>query len=199
MRYDSGHKERTRKRLLEVAARDIRATGPEKVGVDSLMGSLGLTRGGFYAHFGSKDDLVAQAIDEMFDQAYSVFRKRTERLGPADALAEYVDFYLSASHCEHPEMGCPLPAVSVDVSRLGARARERFEAGAKRLFQAVAGLFQQLEHDNEKSLELATSLLAEMCGAVAMARAAASPTFARQLRNRSRAAIKTRFNLPLAP
>ena len=66
MRYDSEHKSQTREKVLKVAAKAIRAEGPRGVGVATIMSKAGLTHGGFYAHFESKDDLIAAAIEKMF-------------------------------------------------------------------------------------------------------------------------------------
>jgi len=97
VRYDANHKERTRALLLAEAAAAIRSEGPDRVAVSRIMAAAGLTHGGFYAHFPSKDDLIAQAVTYMFDAAYSVFLSATEGRTPADALANYIDVYLSPS------------------------------------------------------------------------------------------------------
>ena len=65
MRYSEGHKQETRKRLLKLAADAIRSQGPDRIGVSKIMAEAGLTHGGFYAHFGSKDELVAEAVSVM--------------------------------------------------------------------------------------------------------------------------------------
>ncbi len=93
MRYDSEHKERTRKRVLREAANAIRAEGPDRIGVAALMAKAGLTHGGFYAHFASKDDLIAQAITQMFDDRYEHWAARTKDLEPAEALDAFIDGY----------------------------------------------------------------------------------------------------------
>ena len=85
MRYDDNHKERTRARVLAEAAAAIRGKGVERVGVAEVMGGAGLTHGGFYAHFKSKDDLLTEAISYMFDDAYASFLRHTEGRAPADA------------------------------------------------------------------------------------------------------------------
>src|SRR5260370_42009672 len=94
MRYDNNHKERTRARVLAEAAAAIRSKGVERVGVAEVMAGAGLTHGGFYAHFQSKDDLVAQAITHMVDAGCAWFVRHTEGRAPADALSNYVDAYL---------------------------------------------------------------------------------------------------------
>ena len=78
MRYDTDHKARTRERILDEAASAIRAAGPQGVSVGGLMKKAGLTHGGFYAHFGSKDDLVAEAIGHMFGGPYANFAALTD-------------------------------------------------------------------------------------------------------------------------
>ncbi len=77
MRYDSDHKQKTRDRVLKEAANAIRAEGPHRIAVAGVMAKAGLTHGGFYAHFTSKDELVAAAIDTMFGEAQSRFRRET--------------------------------------------------------------------------------------------------------------------------
>ncbi len=85
MRYDTNHKERTRARVLAQAAAEVRTKGVERVSVARVMAGAGLTHGGFYAHFGSKDDMIAQAITHMFDDAYAKFLSDTERHEPSGA------------------------------------------------------------------------------------------------------------------
>ena len=185
------------KRILTEAAAALRAGGPERVGIAALMAKLGLTHGGFYAHFKSKDDLIAAAIEEMFTESWRSFSKRLEGLPPAEALAHYIDFYLSPLHCDTTARGCPLPAVATDVSRLGPEARKRFAAGAKRLYGAIAALFRELGHSEGEAMELATSLFSELVGAITIARAVDTPAQARLICNRSRSAIKKRLGLKL--
>src|SRR5262245_56464481 len=129
MRYDAEHKERTRQRVLTEAAAAIRAHGPDGIGVAALMSKAGLTHGGFYAHFKSKDDLVAQAIGQMFEEARERFHVNTDDPDPAAALCKYIDIYVSSRHRDSPERGCPLPALSGDLARMSAPARKRFTAG----------------------------------------------------------------------
>jgi AcrR family transcriptional regulator len=90
MRYDDNHKEPTRARVLAEAAAAIRSKGVERVGVAEVIAGAGLTHGGFYAHFKSKDDLLAEAISYMFDASYGWFLRHTEGRAPADALSNYI-------------------------------------------------------------------------------------------------------------
>src|SRR5215472_2132990 len=133
MRYDAEHKQRTRARVLKEAAKAIRSEGPHQIGVADVMAKAGLTHGGFYAHFGSKDDLVVAAIAQMFDEAMAAFDRFTARKTPAGALAAYIDFYLSPRHRDAQATGCPLPALAADLPRLDRAAQAGFTAGAERL------------------------------------------------------------------
>src|SRR3569833_1016183 len=128
MRYDSEHKARTRARLLDEAAASIRAEGPGGIGVATLMARVGLTHGGFYAHFRSKDELIAQAITRMFEDSRALFVARTEGQTPADGLTNYIDAYLSETHRDRTAHGCPLPCLSGELARMPNAARESFAA-----------------------------------------------------------------------
>src|SRR6202161_3125927 len=119
MRYDAEHKQKTRERVLREAAKAIRAEGPHQIAVAGIMARAGLTHGGFYAHFASKDDLIVAAIESMFDDAVANFERRTAGKSPADALRTYIDFYLSPGHRNARETGCPLASLSADIPRLG--------------------------------------------------------------------------------
>src|SRR5215470_8150773 len=129
MRYDDNHKERTRARVLTEAAAAIRSKGVERVGVAEVMAGAGLTHGGFYAHFESKDDLVTQAITHMFDAAYASFLNHTEGRDPAEALSKDVDAYLATSHRLDRAHGCPIAALSGDLPNMPELARARFADG----------------------------------------------------------------------
>lgn len=175
----------------------LRAEGPERMSVATLMAKLGLTHGGFYAHFRSKDALIAEAIDATFDQTAERFAKRIEGLPPAEALSLHIDSYLSALHQEGMSDGCPLPAIAADVARLGPLAKARFGAGIERLHARIAALFEALGDDPAEAKERAVSLYCELAGAVALARAV-DPDQARAIRASSRAALRKRFGLNAA-
>src|SRR5262245_43377388 len=115
MRYDSTHKGRTRERVLAEAAAAIRSKGAERVGAAEVMARAGLSHGGFYAHFKSKDDLIAQAITYMFDATYARFLTHTEGRAPAEALSRYIDAYLATAHRLDRATGCPIAALSGDL------------------------------------------------------------------------------------
>jgi TetR/AcrR family transcriptional repressor of nem operon len=193
MRYDADQKERTHRQILAEAANAIRIKGPERVGVAEVMNKLGLTHGGFYAHFTSKDDLIAQAITSMFDQGISNFLRRTEGLDPQKALAAYVDWYLSTAHRDAPTRGCPLAAISGDLPRLPEPARVRYTEGVERM---AAGLGKLLKKLGRKDAEaLAFSALAEMAGALTFARAIMDPERSERMLRASSEMVKARLGV----
>jgi TetR/AcrR family transcriptional repressor of nem operon len=193
MRYDAQHKELTRRKVLSEAAAAIRRRGPAGVGVADLMAQAGLTHGGFYAHFKSKDELVAEAISAMFDERYRGFRSYVQGKEPTKGLATFVDRYLSTMHRDGIESGCPLPSLASDVARLPLAARRRFAAGAERLTQGIANVLREMGKADPRGL--AASMLAEMVGALALSRAVADSGLSRQILTFSRDAIKRRLGL----
>jgi TetR/AcrR family transcriptional repressor of nem operon len=193
MRYDTDQKERTHRQILAEAADAIRRKGPDRVGVAEVMSKLGLTHGGFYAHFASKDDLIAQAITSMFDQGYGNFLRRTEGLEPQQGLAAYVDWYLSTAHRDAPNGGCPLAAVSGDLPRLPEAARVRYSEGVERLAAALAQRLRKLKAANAEAL--AFSALSEMAGALTFARAILDRERSDQILKASRGIVKARLGL----
>src|SRR5262245_32870558 len=96
MRYGPEHSEKTRQRVVKIAAAQMRKHGPDKVGVAEVMGRAGLTHGGFYAHFQSKDDLIAAAVTRMFEESRERFREWTEGKSRPEALRAYINAYVSA-------------------------------------------------------------------------------------------------------
>lgn len=196
MRYDTNHKERTRARLLAQAAAEVRTKGVERVSVARVMAGAGLTHGGFYAHFGSKEDMIAQAITHMCDDAYAKFLSHTERREPPDGLARYVDRYLSESHRVDRAHGCPFAALASDLPNMPEVARARFTDGLERLVAGIAKLLRNLGLKDADAL--AWSALAEMTGAVVLARAVSSARRAARILQSSRATVRARLGLAAA-
>jgi TetR/AcrR family transcriptional repressor of nem operon len=193
MRYDAEHKGRTRSRVLSEAARAIRVEGPHRVGVAEVMAKVGLTHGGFYAHFASKDELVAAAVAQMFDEALAAFYRLTKGKPPAEALRAYVDMYLSTRHRDSRATGCPMPSLAADLPRLPVPARDQFALGVSRLTAAVAGLLSALGHADPEGL--ASSALAEMVGALSLARGVADPAQSDAILRRSHGRLKARLGI----
>ncbi len=175
MRYSGDHKAKTRERVLREAAREIRAKGRENVAVARVMERAGLTHGGFYAHFESKEAMIAEAVDTMFTSARGRFDTiEAEHDDPRAVLAIYLDFYLSRAHRDGRDRGCALPALSGDFARTDdPEQRARFGAGVEglttRLARALTAMGVADPHAE------ASAMLAQMVGAVALARAVADP------------------------
>ena len=193
MRYGAEHKQRTRERELRAAARAIRADGPHRIGVAGVMAEAGLTHGGFYAHFRSKDELIAAAIGQMFADGREALQQGGDGRGPRAALTAYVDFYLSPAHRDTRTAGCPLPFLAADAPRLTSGARDRYSRGVAGLTRMLAGLLNALGHTDSEAA--ASSMLAEMVGALSLARAVADPQESDLILERSSRALKARFGL----
>ena len=193
MRYNPEHKQRTHEKVLHEAAQAIRLQGPDRISIAELMTNAGLTHGGFYAHFKSKDELVAEAVDWMFAERRAAFAKYLESKAPADALATYIDMYLSPRHRDHREQGCPVAALGGDLVRLPELARERFDAGIRRLVSNLANLLQQCGHESPEPL--AHSVFCEMLGALILSRNLLDRPLSGQILDTARNSLRTRLNL----
>ena len=193
MRYDTEHRQRTHEKVVREAASAIRLHGPDKIGVATLMSNAGLTHGGFYAHFKSKDALIAEAITQMFDERCEAFQKIMTGVEPAKGLSKYIDLYLSTLHLNHRDRGCPVAALAGDLARMPAGARERFEAGLQRTTDLIAHVLKTL--DKPQPEELAAAVLSEMVGAVMIARAVSTRALSKRTLETARASIKSRIGL----
>ena len=113
MRYDKGHKDATRQRILDVASRQFREQGVAAVGLAGIMADAGLTNGAFYAHFDSKEDLVREVLSHAGISAINC--RRPPRAGAG--LEAPIRDYLSASHRDNPGGGCPTSALVAEIAR----------------------------------------------------------------------------------
>jgi TetR/AcrR family transcriptional repressor of nem operon len=190
---DGTHKERTRARILDEAAQALRAGGTEGVSVAALMKRAGLTHGGFYAHFASRDDLVAHAVGRMFEDSGAMLERYLGDDPKGPELAALIDAYLSETALHLAERGCPLPALAGEAPRMPAAARARFERGVEAF---RARLARALEGAGCADAEaLAGSVLAEMVGAMTLARAGSDEPAALALLAASRRNLKDRLGL----
>ena len=194
MRYSEDHKEKTRAKVVRAAARAIRQRGPEGISVAEIMSEVGLTHGGFYAHFPSKEALVVAAVEAAFEDRRDHFIRAGEGLSPADQLSQFVDSYVSAAHRDRPERGCPVTTLSIDLPRQGGAARAAFDAGVNRLILRLASHLTAGGPGDREAL--AGSLLAEMAGAVVLARAISDPIHSDRLLDECRRSVKRRMGLP---
>lgn len=196
MRYDAEHKQRTRERLLKETAKAIRREGPHRVGVAAVMAEAGLTHGGFYAHFKSREEMIAEGVTEMFREGRARLEESLKDRPPAEALRDYIGFYLSPAHRDARSSGCPLPFLSADAPRLPQAARARFAEGVQALEARLAEQMEALGRPDPGAD--AGSLLAEMVGALALARAEPDKERADEMLRRSRGRILQRFGLDAA-
>lgn len=194
MRYGDGHKQETRGKVLRAASAAIRARGPDGVGVAEIMARAGLTHGGFYAHFPSKDALVAAAVADAFAQSRRRFLRLVEGCSPQAAFCAFLDGYVSREHCDHPASGCPISTLANDIARQSPAVRAAFEEGVAALLERLAAWLPGGAAQDRRAL--AASLLAEMAGAVALARALGDRALADEILSASRARIRTRAGLP---
>lgn len=161
----------THKRIVAVASKRLREQGFAGVGVADVMQDAGLTVGGFYKHFESRDDLLREALDA----ACGTWRARADAAaagGPPITYKALVDEYLSPAHRDNPGAGCPVSAVAADVARADAETRELF---AQRIDENIA-LIATLIPAKDKRTARAKAILtySALVGAISMARATAS-------------------------
>jgi TetR/AcrR family transcriptional repressor of nem operon len=190
MRYAEDHKQATRAKVLKAASRVIRQHGPDRVAVAGIMAEVGLTHGGFYAHFTSKDDLLVQAIGQMFLESRDNFAAVVGDRPPLEALKVYFDFYLSPSHRDRRDRGCPLPALSADLPRLPPPSRDLYGEGVARLTSLLARRMEAAGCDDADAL--ASSALSEMVGAVALARSVSDRSQSDAILKASRESLRHR-------
>ena len=194
MRYSADHKAETRARLLRAAAAQMRKQGMDGVGVADIMRGAGLTHGGFYAHFSCKDDLIAQAVSQMFADNAARVGRWLEEVEPAARLDTFIDRYLSLGHRDRPDRGCPLTTIAADVTRQSAATRQAFDCGAAGTFARMEAMIPPGISDDRAML--ARSILSEMAGAVALSRALGDPEQSERILAAARASVRRRCGLP---
>jgi len=128
MRYQPGHKAAIHQKILKDAAQRVRTEGLNGAAVAAVMRDTGLTHGGFYKHFGSKDDLLVESLSEGFREIADTLVQAAEQGAPGEAWKAIVKAYLSPEHCEHPEHGCPLAALAPELARVDKRMKPKILA-----------------------------------------------------------------------
>ncbi|MBO1419315.1 TetR/AcrR family transcriptional regulator [Streptomyces sp. FH025] len=171
-RVSRAEAERSRRRVIDHTARLIREKGPDQVSVPEAMAAAGFTHGGFYRHFASKDDLLAEALAAAFTERREAMEHPApageEDPGPARSpRAAFLDRYLSQPHRDHPGQGCAAAALAADAARTepGSPLRTAFTEGLRELVDAFARLPEPA--DREEAL----ADLSTMVGALVLARA----------------------------
>lgn len=192
MRYGQDQKAQTRERVLKEAAAAIRAEGPERLGIAALMSRAGLTHGGFYAHWPSKDALLADAVDHMFADGSPWFAD-ADTQDPRVVLERYVTGYLSMAHRDGRERGCPVPILAGEHHRLPEQARRRFCAAVTRMRERLTGLLERAGVKDAPAR--AASANAEMVGAIGLARATEDRAAAEVLLAGARRSVLARLGI----
>ena len=168
-------KEASHERILAVAARAIRQTGYDGTGVADIMKQAGLTHGAFYAHFASRDAMLAEAADRAGAEAVAAAASAAANAPPAQALAAMLRVYLSPAHVAHPEQGCPAPALCSEMPRQALEVRRAATRHIKEMVDLVAR--QSPQWGQPGAHEQALFTVAAMVGAVVLARAVDEPAF----------------------
>ena len=160
-RYDTEHKAHTRQRIIETAGRRLKRHGIDGSGVAALMTDAGLTNGAFYAHFQSKDDLVAHVVAEQLDTQRDVLAALPE--GRA-ALEQFVHEYLSPEHRDDPGTGCPNAALLDEIGRCSDAVRDSYTRGMQSIIDVIATLLAPEDPSAARTtaLGLFTTLVATM-------------------------------------
>jgi len=165
VRYPAGHKEQTRAKILRAAGKVFRRVGYHAAGVDKVMEEAGLTAGGFYAHFGSKEALLAEVLRPAAAEAGVPLDEDLEGLAGRARLQAFVDSYLSRSHLHRNEDGCPLPALVSEVARTGGPVKASFEAIVRDLAARLQG-----QAGEDLTDDRALAIVALCVGALGVAR-----------------------------
>jgi TetR/AcrR family transcriptional repressor of nem operon len=168
VRYAADHKEKTRAAIVDATAQRIAAGGFEAAGVASIMAEVGLTHGGFYAHFKSRDLLLAAAVERLFARGVDTLDRLEAKYG-SGALGRYLDFYLSPRHRDDAGNGCPIPALAAEARNAAPDVKAAFDRGLERLADRLAKLMPGGEAKGGR--RAAMMLLGEMAGVVTLARA----------------------------
>jgi len=193
MRYSESHKQETHEKLVKIAARMLREKGPDGFAVAELMNEAGLTHGGFYAHFESKEACVAEALREIFTQMGRRTQRNIEGLPPRHALATVIDLYVSPYHRDNLGDGCPVTSLNSDMPRQPQAVRDAFDSGVKAMVAMMKSRLAAAHVDNAESL--APAVLAAIVGAVSMSRAVSDKTLSDELLVAARNGIKARLGL----
>jgi TetR/AcrR family transcriptional regulator, transcriptional repressor for nem operon len=179
MRYSKDHKQATRQRILEAAGRRFKQDGIDGAGVAAVMSDAGLTNGAFYAHFTSKEDLVANVLaDQLRAQRQSLDSQPSDRAG----LEAFIRSYLSPQHRDQCADGCPSAALLDEIARRPAATRQVF---TDELMGVIHDIALRLEPtDVEVARADALTVFALMVGTLQLARALTDRDLSDQLLSR---------------
>ncbi|WP_454629342.1 TetR/AcrR family transcriptional regulator [Bradyrhizobium cenepequi] len=190
MRYSKEHKAETHERIVKQASVRLRERGAHGIGVADLMKEVGLTHGGFYAHFDSREALVIEAFAYAMDRANERWRKIAEETPPEKRLATIIDSYLTPTHRDDPGRGCVVPSLGAEIARESPKTRKAFAARLERMIDMIAD--QILDVPPKTARKQAMATLATMMGTVVMARIAGNGEFSDEILAAGREAVLPR-------
>jgi TetR/AcrR family transcriptional repressor of nem operon len=173
VRYGKDHKQATRQRIIETAGRRFKRDGIDGSGIATLMADAGLTNGAFYAHFTSKEDLVATAVvDQLREQRASFSAQIPDRAG----VEQFVREYLSVAHRDNPQDGCPSAALLEEIGRCPDATKGAYTDGLLAVIDDIAAHIAP--HDPPSARVKTLSVFAMMVGTLQLSRALADPQLA---------------------
>ena len=175
MRYSREHKLETHARIVKKASVRIREKGAHGIGVADLMKDAGLTHGGFYAHFDSREALVIEAFAYAMDRSTERWRKLAETIPPDKRMATIVETYLTPLHRDDPGHGCAVTALGAEIARESPKTRKAFAAKLEQMADMLAEQVPDVPRKAARKQALAT--LSTMVGALVLSRIAGSGEF----------------------
>jgi len=178
MRVSRVEAAQNRERIIEVAARLFRERGFDGIGVADLMKSAGLTHGGFYGHFASKEDLMGQACARALEGSLATLHRVAEH-GGGNALSAIAAAYLSPAHRDRPGEGCVLAALGAEAARHSSPVRSAFTRGVRSALDMLTRLVPGKSKRAKRERALAT--YASMIGALVLARAVDDPELSEEV------------------
>lgn len=173
-------KEASHERIVSAAARAIRRSGYDGTGVADIMREAGLTHGAFYAHFTSREAMLAEAADRACAESAAAAADAVASAAPGRALESMLRAYLSREHVEHAEMGCPLAALGSETPRQAPEVRRAATRHLKEMIDLVARQSPQWGQPGAHEQALVT--IATMVGTLLLARAVDEPALSDRLR-----------------
>jgi TetR/AcrR family transcriptional regulator, transcriptional repressor for nem operon len=165
-RYDAEHKAETRRRIIETAGRRLKQDGVDGSGIAALMTDAGLTNGAFYAHFKSKDDLVANVVADQLRAQHAVLSSLPAGQG---ALEEFICDYLAPHHRDQPSTGCPSAALLDEIGRCDDAVRDSYTEGMQSIVDVIAAHLSP--HDPSAARTKAVGLFTLLVATLQLARA----------------------------
>jgi TetR/AcrR family transcriptional repressor of nem operon len=179
MRYSREHKLETHARIVKKASVRLREKGAHGIGVADLMKEAGLTHGGFYAHFDSREALVMEAFGYAMDRGTERWRKIAEQTPPDRRLATIVESYLTPVHRDDPGHGCAVPTLGAEIARESPKTRRAFAAKLEQMIDMIAEQIPDVPRKAARKKAMAT--LATMIGTLVVSRIAGNGEFSDEI------------------